>query len=426
LFNWRVAVCLLFAGTIPLSGCTSISKGVMQAFMDKGDEGSVDKRQCWVSGRSFAGIDSLFDATQVAQTSAKNTLKILKVHGIGAHAPGYSQRLLDGLVKEIGFKNKNETVKTLYLRNSRYPDNLGVLTVHRYFDTAQSRVMIFYELTWDSIVEEEKQLISYDNNAQSSAKRTGFNNTMKGFVNNTVPDVLMYNGGYREQIQSSVGQAICWMMSADWAALSHNQRKQCDILGSEFWSQSDNGNMAIISHSLGSRIALDGLQRAGQLLAEDPKYQVTAEKLKHTSINLYMLSNQLPLLQLGQAKPKIVDQVDAICRPGSDKYDQRFFAKLQLVAFSDPNDLFSYSVGPNYINRYVDSRLCPVISNVVIQVAPVTEVLGLQEIANPLKAHTGYETDSRVLKMLVNGLGGEHGHSEVKSRCEFIESIPNP
>jgi hypothetical protein len=50
----------------------------------------------------------------------------------------------------------------------------------------------------------------------------------------------------------------------------------------------------------------------------------------------------------------------------------------------------------------------------------------LKEIANPLKAHTGYETDSRVLKMLVNGLGAEHAHSEVKSRCEFIESIPNP
>jgi len=40
-------------------------------------------------------------------------------------------------------------------------------------------------------------------------------------------------------------------------------------------------------------------------------------------------------------------------------------------------------------------------------------------------AHSDYEIDSRVLKMLVSGFGREHGQEEVKERCEFIESIPD-
>ena len=119
-----------------------------------------------------------------------------------------------------------------------------------------------------------------------------------------------------------------------------------------------------------------------------------------------------------------VPQVGSICASKSDRYDERFFEKLQIVAISDPNDLFSYAVDPAYINRYVDSRLCPSVSNVKIQVAPVRDVLGMREMANPLKAHTEYEIDSRVIKILVSGVGVSHGHEEVKSRCGFIESIP--
>jgi hypothetical protein len=54
----------------------------------------------------------------------------------------------------------------------------------------------------------------------------------------------------------------------------------------------------------------------------------------------------------------------------------------------------------------------------------VTSILGLQEIANPQTAHTEYETDSRILKMLVSGFGKTHGQEEPKARCEFIETIP--
>ena len=52
-------------------------------------------------------------------------------------------------------------------------------------------------------------------------------------------------------------------------------------------------------------------------------------------------------------------------------------------------------------------------------------LLGTSEVANPRVAHSDYEIDSRVLKMLVSGFGQDHGQEEVRERCEFIESIPD-
>ena len=61
-----------------------------------------------------------------------------------------------------------------------------------------------------------------------------------------------------------------------------------------------------------------------------------------------------------------------------------------------------------------------------IQIAQVRSfLLGTTEMANPLVAHSDYEIDSRVLKMLVSGVGNDQESEEVKERCEFIESIPD-
>ena len=56
--------------------------------------------------------------------------------------------------------------------------------------------------------------------------------------------------------------------------------------------------------------------------------------------------------------------------------------------------------------------------------ADVTSILGNEAFANPQKAHTGYDEDDRVLKLLVGGIGHAQGHAEVRDRCDFIETIP--
>ena len=407
-----------------LTGCTSISKGITAAIMESE---AKDDRQCWITGRSFEGLDDLFKAEVDGNSSggAPAMLKVMLVHGIGTHVPGYSRHMLDGLIAELGFKNTDETVKTIELSHPEFPDGLGVLTVHRYMNLERTREILFYELSWDSIVEEEKKLLDFDNTIEASSRRAPFNHTMKTFINDTVPDALIYNTRYRDPIQRSFGQSMCWMLSEKWKNLPNNERRHCDIRRKDLWSQIDDSNIAIISHSLGSRISFDSLEEAGVNLNQDPSYHVVRDKLKEKQIQFYMLSNQLPLLQTGRRLPEVHDEVGAICDTESDRYGERFFKKLQIVAFSDPNDLFSYVVKPSFINRNIDSRLCPAVTNVVIEVAHVSKLFGGQAFSNPLEAHTGYEADSRVLKMLVSGFGRSHGQEEPRARCDFIETFPD-
>ena len=415
-------ICCLILLPGLLSGCASFSRGITEAILDSDSE---DTRQCWITGREFEGLDSLFEAEAGgdSDTGSPDLLKVLKVHGIGQHQPGYSQPLLNGLVSELGFGSMDETIKTINLNHPLFPDGLGILRVHRFMDLESSREMLYYELTWDSIVETEISLLDFDNTAESSVHRTDFNHGLKTFLNATLPDALLYNTKYREPIQLSVGQSICWMLSTRWDGLPNDSGASCDIGGEEEWSEFDASSFAIIGHSLGSRISIDSLQTAVSRMSQRPNARSITEKAQAKPIYLYLMSNQLPLLQLGQPLPEVHDQVKSYCSPAGDRYDERFFESLQIVAFSDPNDLFSYAVGPDYINRYVDSRLCPKVTNVLIEVAQTKGIFG-KEIANPLAAHTGYEKDSRVLKMLVSGYGKSHGQDEVKERCEFIEAIP--
>ena len=414
---------ILSIAVLLVSGCTSISKGVTQAIIEREQ---VDERQCWIAGRPFEGLGDVIatGAESDPDKSLPTKLKIMSVHGIGKHAPGYARRLLDGVVEEFGFITKDEEIKTINLLHPEYEEGLGVLTVHRYTNPNDAREILFYELTWDPIVEQEIKIVSYDDSIEFSSKRTPFNHSMKSFINETVPDALMYNTPYRIPIQTSLGNSLCWMFSESWEDLATVESRFCQNDQDNLWSQVNDSSIAILSHSLGSRISIDALELVLKQIHNHPERQALEDKLKDKPIYLYMLSNQLPLLQVGQPLPEVYDQTARYCRTDGDLYDQRFFKKLQVVAFSDPNDLFSYAVQPAFINRHMDSRLCPVVTNVMIEVAHVARLFGDRGIASPQKAHTEYEADSRVLKMLVSGFGPEHGHEEVRERCEFLELVP--
>jgi hypothetical protein len=285
--------------------------------------------------------------------------------------------------------------------------------------------MIFYEPTWDPIVEAEKQTIAFDNSGEYSFRRTGFNDAMKRFVNDTVPDVLLYNGAYRKPIQASVGQALCWMLSHTWEALPSGGAARCGARGPESLARVGD-DVVFITHSLGSRITADALQMIAEQARQDPTLRQEVAALQDKRFTVFMLSNQLPLLQLGQPAPEVHGQTGAICVPGAPRAGERLFRETRFVAFSDPNDLFSYAVPPKYLDSYVDSRLCPTLTNVILNVADVSAVLGLAEFANPMAAHVEYDNDPRVVGLLAKGIGTEATDPLVKDRCEWLETVLSP
>jgi hypothetical protein len=406
-----------------LSGCAGFAKGVTEALLaDK--EVKEDTRKCLVRGRAFPGIESYMQQQErdaASGVAERRVLKVLMVHGIGSHQPGYATRLAENLARELALPKVEEKNKEFKLSHPKFPDELGTLRVSRFFNTEKGRELIFYELTWDPIVEEAKQTIAFDNSGEYAFRRTGVNNALKLFVNDTVPDVVLYYGKFREQIQSSVGQSIAWMMSETWESLPSGGTVYCDPTDPKNLDRLAD-DYVFITHSLGSRITSDALQKIAVVVKAEPKFGSRVEILKEKTFPVFMLSNQLPLLQLGQPEPEVYGQIDEICRNASPRAEERLFRQTRLIAFSDPNDLFSYAIPPKFLDQYIDSRLCPTLTNVVLNVADLANIFGVG-IANPMAAHTEYDDDERVLGLVVRGIGQGDVAPTVADRCEWIEAV---
>ena len=135
---------------------------------------------------------------------------------------------------------------------------------------------------------------------------------------------------------------------------------------------------------------------------------------------IFMLANQLPLLQMGRTRPENQGQISAFCTPKGALYNERMFQKLSVIAFSDPNDLFSYALEPGAADTYFDSKLCPEISNVSLTTTPTMD-FGFGDFANPLSAHKNYIKNETVIKLIVNGLKKGYDSAEPPAPCRWIE-----
>jgi hypothetical protein len=405
--------------SILLSGCASFGKGMTEAFM--GRFNSEDTRLCQVRGQSFAGI-----APGLAKPRGKT--KVLMVHGVGDRLPGYSTELMEKLSTQLKLTAKSSSFKDIQLMSFSDPEKkLGNLRVTRLQNENKSKELWFYELTWSEITRDQKSILAFDNSGEFSFRRATVNNMLKTFTNDTAPDPIIYLGESRELILRSFAQAFCWMGKDSWDDIPRDGRHGCDFTNNinENFNQDE---IIFISHSLGSRIVIDGLTRIVSMLERPNQKSILhtidrtkREALQKKHVHIFLLSNQLPLLQLGRELPEVTGQKAEYCKSNGSKYTSRLFAETSIVAFSDPNDLLSYAIPQNFTEKFLDSRLCINVTNVNINVASVFEAFGMGKIANPIEAHVGYSRDDRVVALIAGGIGKNHTAPIVKERCEWTE-----
>ncbi len=411
----------LLSASLLLSGCTSLGEGLMNSFLEKQE--TVDTRICKIEGKPFGGV-------QASLNQAGTSLKLLMVHGVGTHVPGYSTQFQEKLATELALPVKSSRYKEIKLINKEFPEkDLGTLRVRRLLNEAKNRELLFYELTWSAISNSEKKKLAYDTSGEYSYQRADINQMLKQFSNDTSPDPMIYLGKSRALILASFRTAFCWMAGRNWNSLPHaSETKQC-VVDTQMFGNLMQDNYAIVSHSLGSRIVIDGMQSIAARVSDtrhpelDSVKAAFVENFQQKHISFYMMSNQLPLLEMGQIAPKIVGQNDAYCLSGSAEYKHRLVQKTSIIAFSDPNDLLSYGIPQDFIQTHLDSRLCAEITNVTINIAHVMDILGLGEFANPLTAHTGYDSDDRVVALIAKGIGKAHTAEVVDERCQWTEYV---
>jgi hypothetical protein len=414
---------LLLLITPSLSGCAGFGKGIAQGLLE--DAEKKDKRACKIWSEGFSGINSSIHARVDGQNGRT---KVLMIHGVGQHIPGYSTILLEKLTKELDLKVMELPYKELTLTDPKDPTkNLGNLRMNRLLSKDRSRELLFYELTWSSISEIEKEVLAYDDSGLHSFRRAKFNDVLKKFSNDAISDPMIYLGEKQEDIQKSVSQSYCWMISRGWNDFPSKAHEPCNLLNPNIFMNAEKDDYIFISHSLGSRITIDALQRLAKVVnnKEFQKEHPNLEKLHHTiqnkNITIYMLSNQLPLLQLGRSLPDILNRQQDFCSPEGTNYDERFANQTHIVAFSDPNDLLSYTIPAGFKEKYLDSRMCTKVSNISLNIANVVDVFGLSEVANPMEAHLGYDHDDRVVTLLAHGIKNDNMAPIIKDRCEWVE-----
>ena len=133
-----------------------------------------------------------------------------------------------------------------------------------------------------------------------------------------------------------------------------------------------------------------------------------------------MMANQLPLLQITQPKPKVSGKIPQYCTPNGSYYNKRVFDKVNIIAFSDPNDLLSYDIPQQFVDEHIDSRICPEVTNVSINVADIISAFGVG-VVNPVTAHTGYDNDNRVIEIIANGTRDYKNNYTLNKQCRFVK-----
>lgn len=414
-----LAVCALVT---PLTGCSSIAKGVTEAIMEKKDK-AEDTRLCEIAGPAFEGIEA--SVAHKAVAGAPGTTKVLMVHGISKHLPGYSARFREKLAASLGLDSMDPTIKNITLTNAvENGEDVGTLRVSRHFSSANDREFLFYELTWSGIGEMDKEVIAFDDSEAYNYRRAGLNKSLKKFMNATVPDLLVYEGLKKGLIDKSVGQSVCWAFRGSWDNMPDNGRHYCNAYDNSIATNIKQDDFYIVTHSLGSRITIDTLNRFAadrENCEECKKLDGLNATLQNETITVFMMANQLPLLQVGQEKSGTTGVTDEYCQPGGSHYSERLVGKVRIVAFSDPNDILSYPIPPDYADAYIDSRYCPEIVNIDLNIAHPKDLLGVTEFANPLEAHVGYQDDDRVIALMTSGLNRNHMHPLIAEKCNWTE-----
>ncbi len=423
---WRSAVYL--ALLLMLSGCGSVAKGVTEAVLERGE--AEDTRACFISGPESVGLEAILrdQESERSKGASTRTMKMLMIHGIGKHIPGYSGRLTEHLMRELGLDVTDEQTKELTLSSPLAgPGPGGFLRISRFMNKSRTRELLFYELTWSEITEPEKKVLEYDVAGEYSFRRTALNNAMKEFVNSHASDPLIYLGRSRNKILMSVQQSFCWMTQGDWDYYQRDTDETCDLAGGYRALQLREDDYAIVTPSLGSRIIIYTLQWLAESALEmqkaNPKMAELRNVFQNKKLYIFMLANQLPLLELGREPAAVREKIDAYCKAGGEFYDQRMFGDLLIQVFSDPNDMLSYAIPPKFAHTYLDSRLCPRITNIILNIAHPTSMFGLTDFANPLEAHVGYDHDERVIALMAHGIGQGDEAQVIKDRCTWLETV---
>lgn len=385
---------------------------------------------------------------------SRGPVRVLVVHGMRTHEPGYSEVLQQGLARELGLvrdgRRGPDTADIvrgydIAVQSGRQPFDgevrIPASKIRRYRwvdprDPAQER-LVFYEVLWAPLRDNIKSyfLACFETGAGSTPAHPcpGFdgakpNPDRRAPVNRGLKDQLLVGGfgdativlgPFGDVLRDDVTLAACVLaqdvlLGEAQAFRQGSPRQRCDMTDSiapanlaAAASTLQQSEFFTITMSLGSFLVMDAQRLFAEQRANLSKRAETErENLAFhlfDDATVFMLANQVSLLHLGR--------LDAICQPedgGSEcpnpalpTTDDWFNAQEPLsqmttyVAFNDTDDLLGFEL-PWYLSR---EGLFGAMVNVAVR-NPAPRYLGLFEHPG---THVRHELNPAVIRAIAHG-----------------------
>jgi hypothetical protein len=254
-------------------------------------------------------------------------------------------------------------------------------------------------------------------------------------LDSALSDAVIYVGTYGAKIEQGAAEVLCRLVSGK----TYEGADRCE------WRDADasklQSSFIFMTHSLGSRIIFDTLldldghptRGTGPILKDlDGEGRAAVEKIILNTRAIYMFANQLPILTLADVpptrksgdSPSVIDlqhyaDIDtqrkraapqtqspassvtqeraaphllwfATVKSHLSQSQQRQAIKLDVVAFSDPNDLLSYTIPPWFEQDMGDMQFQ--ITNVSVR----NSLHWFDLYESPTDAHDNYMVNSDV------------------------------
>lgn len=332
-----------------------------------------------------------FQGLQTELTNAANyngTLRLLVVQGMGITDPGYSTNLVDRVAGNLNLVLVDST--NIIIPEGPYQSTLGI----RNFKNGTNRLCA-YELTWSPLTAMLKtNTFALDLAARQISSRQLVNNNLKlQLMDESLSDVILYVGKFRPNIQLPITNAIYRIVS----------------------DSSTNDPISILTHSLAGYMVIDTLS---SMYDSKTSKKIARDYATHVK-QIFMMANQMPILNLSDQTgfelnaPSFAEKINQMVQTPSLNLNK---PHIQIVAFSDPNDLLSYKLRQSDIQESTPATIkeasnanVPLIfpSNVKVDAFNVTYTVNPWSILGvfswPPAAHGDWWTDTAVPSFLSFG-----------------------
>jgi len=302
---------------------------------------------------------------------------VLLVHGICTHDASWAGAVVPQLAQAL------RDATTTPLAAARPLAGAAVQIVPSLVGTPAGRLR-FDALIWSPLTSSIKRQLCYDQSGKSALctgsppypyTRAKLNARFKdGLIDDCLPDALIYEGAAREAMQLRMREAVLQVLSG----------------------ARPDAPLVVISHSMGSKMLFDTLLRMTQEPAGSAAAALAQQAVQRMRL-LVMAANQIPLLSLAEQMPAAsttAAAADSLQQLLRQRRSLAIAPPLTLVAFTDPNDLLSYTLPPE---RYVGQGVT--VYNIVVSNAPT--YLGLLE--RPDLAHLDYLSNPDVGRLVACG-----------------------